>query len=403
MNGALERTLGVSGVMQEPFSEIDEIRTFEEACVDAKLSLFSQGIAPENANLLAYYPRAYSNPFQNMLYSAGLENGFGCFSANSLDAIKDPVVDAPLFMHYHWVHRIFNQIETTRDAVRAVAIFHDHLDQLRDDGVQIIWTIHNLLSHRAKFPDEELELRAGLGARADHIHIMNPATRELCAQYYELEANKIFCVPHPSYYGVYGDYTSRAQARFDLGIMPEQRVLLLFGSLGRYKGAKEFLTGLEQLEDEMGERVRVLIAGAPDETDYMEEIYALASSRPNVSVFGHHIKDNFVHILFRACDAVVCPYDIGLNSGVAATAATFGCPVVVPDILVPTMTGAEAGVVGFNPHQSDSLNRAVLLALEAARNPATQDALSKWTARNQPRLVSQRFFAALKARVSGEV
>jgi glycosyltransferase involved in cell wall biosynthesis len=389
--------------MYESFSKINKARTFEESCVDAKLSLFSQGIGLEDANLLAYYPRSYNNPFQNMLYSAGLENGFGCFSVSSLDDIKVPVVDAPLTIHYHWVHRVFNQAETSRDAAKVVANFHNHVDQLRDDGVQVLWTIHNLLSHRAKFPDEEIELRAGLAARADHVHIMNPATRELCAKYFEIEANKIFCVPHPSYHGVYGDYTSRAQARFDLGIMPEQRVLLLFGSVGRYKGAKEFLMGLDALEAELGERVRVLVAGAPDEADYMEEIYELASSRPNVTIFDHHIKDDFVHVLFRACDVVVCPYDIGLNSGVAATAATFGRPVVVPDILVPTMTGAEVGVVGFNTRHDESLNRAVLVALEAARNPATEEALAGWSVRNQPGLVSQRFFATLKSRRSGGI
>ncbi len=114
--------------MPEFFTEIDTNRSFEEACVDAKLSLFAEGVALSEANLLAYYPRSGRNPFQSMLYSAALENGFACFSAPSLEAIRDPVVDAPLFMHYHWVHRLFERAETTRDAAKATADFHQHID-----------------------------------------------------------------------------------------------------------------------------------------------------------------------------------------------------------------------------------------------------------------------------------
>lgn len=383
---------------QSDLAITDAVRSFDEACVDAKLSLFSKGVDLEEAHLLAYYPPVHRNPYQHMLYAAAFEQGFACFPVRDLADVGAPPVNAPLGVHYHWVHRVFAGAQTSRDAERMAQDFLDQVDQQKDAGLKIIWTVHNLLSHSARFVDEEIELRAGLGDRADFVHIMNPATVELCARYYELNASKTFLVPHPSYFGVYGDYISAEQARFDLGITPEDKTLLLFGSLGAHKGTRQFLRDLESLEVELGHRLRVLIAGQPTDAAYMEEIYTLAANKPNVFLFERHIDDQTVQTLFRATDAVVCPYEIGLNSGVAATAATFGRPCVVPDILVPAMAGASAGIVGFNPMDRSSLSVAIGRALEARINPATETALIHWAEMHRPRAMSRAFFEALRMR-----
>lgn len=377
----------------------DAKRSFDEACVDAKLSLFAKGIDLAHAHLLAFYPPVHRNPFQHMLYSAAFEQGFACFPVRGhLEEVGAPTVKAPLGVHYHWVHRVFSGAETSREAARQSQAFLDLVDGQKDAGLKILWTVHNLLSHSARFVDEEIELRANLADRADFVHIMNPATVELCGRYYELNASKTFMVPHPSYFGVYGDYIGAEQARFDLGLTPDEKTLLLFGALGPHKGARQFISELDELEKTLNTRLRVLIAGQPSNADYMEEIYALAAGRPNVSLYERHIDDQTVQTLFRATDAVVCPYDIGLNSGVAATAATFGRPCVVPDILVPAMTGAGAGVIGFNPNDRTSLGVAVGRALEASENPDTEKTLTHWSEMHRPRAISRAFFEALRER-----
>lgn len=388
----------MSGGQGSRVAVTDTDRTFEEACVDAKLALYANGIDLEAAHLLAYYPRANRNPYQEMLYSAGFDAGFACFSIEHQSEATAPPVNAAMCVHYHWVHRAFKDAHTTRDAASATRAFLAEVDRQKDEGLQILWTVHNLIGHGARFMDEEIELRAGLGERADHIHIMNPATVELCGRYYELNPSKVFAVPHPSYYGVYGNFISAEQARFDLGITPEEKTVLLFGSLGPHKGTRQFLEELEKIESELGQRLRVLIAGVPGQADYMEDVYKLAAQKPWVTLIEQHIDDYAVQRLFRASDAVVCPYDVGLNSGVAATAATFGRPCVVPDILVPAMFGAEAGVIGFSPASRASLVTATAKALEASENPETEAALAAWSETNQPRAISRAFFQALKER-----
>lgn len=376
----------------------DTGRSFEEACFDAKLALFANGISMSEARLIAYYPKAMRNPYQDMLYSYAFQSGFACLPLKAQEEATTPPVEAPLAVHYHWVHRAFGGATSAREAAAAGLRFLETVERQKDAGIQIIWTIHNLIGHGARFIDEEIALRAGLAERADHIHIMNPATVELCARYYEINSSKVFTVPHPSYHGVYGDFVSAAQARFDLGITPEEKTILLFGSLGPHKGTRQFLAELDAVEARVNRRLRVLIAGVPAGADYMEDVYRLAAEKPWVTLFEQHIDDIAVQRLFRACDAVLCPYDVGLNSGVAATAATFGRPCVVPDILVPAMYGAESGVIGFNPKSRESLATATQKALEAASNPDTEKALGAWAQANRPQAISRTFFAALRDR-----
>ena len=373
-------------------------RSFDEACVDAKLSLFARGVDLESAHLLAYYPAVHRNPYQQMMYSAAFDEGFACFPVKDLSEVAEPPVKAPFGVHYHWVHRVFAGASNGREAGRAAQAFLDTVDQHKELGLKVLWTVHNLLSHSARFVDEEIKLRAGLSERADFVHIMNPATVEICARYYQLNAQKTLLVPHPSYFGVYGDYITAEQARFDLGITPEDKTVLLFGSLGAHKGTRQFLRELDDLQNTLGVRLRVLIAGQPADPAYMEEIYGLVAGKANVSLLERHIDDQTVQTLFRATDIVVCPYDIGLNSGVAATAATFGRPCVVPDILVPAMSGVGTGVIGFNPSRRESLATAIGAALEAGSNPEIETSLIHWAEIHRPRAISKAFFAALRER-----
>ena len=374
------------------------MRSFEESCVDAQLALQAADVKDEDARMLAFYPQAKRNPYQDMLYASGLDHGFACFPLRSqADAVR-AFSETPLYIHYHWVHRAFDGAEDRSEASSAAKLFLANVDAQKEAGLQTVWTVHNLISHESRFPEEEIELRAGLSARADHVHIMNPATRELCEQYYPIESKKVFMIPHPSYLGVYGNFISRRHARLSLGITPTDKVLLLFGSMGPQKGTSQFLDELDVIEKAAGERLRVLIAGAQAHPDHMEEIYQRTAQNPMVTLLDNHIDDQLLHMLFRAVDVAVCPYDVGLNSGVAATAATFGCPSVVPDILAPAMTGASAGVIGFNPKDRSSLAQAIVRGLEASENPAVQPALEKWAEANRPQAVSAAFFKALRER-----
>ncbi|MFC4347233.1 glycosyltransferase [Kordiimonas lipolytica] len=374
-------------------------RSLYEECTDGMDALAAAGFSGEAARLLAFFPPVSRNPYQRMLYARGFNHGFACFPLADLGEVEGLPDDLKLVMHYHWLHRVFDKCDTIRQAKKATDHFLDRLKRQKDDGHTLLWTVHNILSHAARFPDEEKALRAGMADIADVIHVMNPQTRDLCAPQYTLDDARLVSVPHPSYQGVYGDYICARQARFDLDLNPDDKVFLLFGSLGPHKGTRQFLAAFDRLQEKLEGKGRVLVAGSPGAPDFMDEILALTSGRADMRLLRAHVDDQSVQTFFKAADVVVCPYPIGLNSGVMATAATFGRPSVVPDVMARSLPGTEDCVQAFEPGDMDSCHQACLQALEKAAEGHTAVTLSNWAAANSPEEISDRFFKALLPRL----
>ncbi len=318
-----------------------QVSRFAERCEEAVAELVKSGRKRQDVRLLAYYPKVKRNPFLQMLYSEAPANGYACVPLSSPAEVSQAPAGVPVLIHYHWLHRIFDGLKSARAARKAAKNFIEHVKAQKAAGVTIIWTVHNILSHGAKFPMEEQWLCDEFAMLADHIHIMNPATARLCEPYYHLPAEKLFHVPHPSYVGVYADDITKEEARAALGLQTSDKVFLLFGAMIPQKGTRHFLAGLDALREKVGPGLRVLIAGRPGGKKYMKEIQAFAEAHTDILVHPEHIEDERLQIYFKAADVVVCPYIMGLNSGVMLTAASFGRPAVAPDFMGGEATGAH--------------------------------------------------------------
>jgi glycosyltransferase involved in cell wall biosynthesis len=384
------------GLMEDP-------RQFSEVCIDAMSALATQGHSLDTARLLAYYPAINRNPFQKMLYASGFDEGFAVTPLPSLDAVDVLSDRMKITIHYHWLHGIFRRIDKAREAKKAAGRFIDQIRRQQEAGHHLLWTLHNILSHSAKFPEEEAELRQSMVDVVDHVHIMNPATKFLIGSKYAIDDSKIIQVSHPSYSGVYGDYISRAQARLELGLNEENIAFLCFGALGPHKGTRFFIRVLDDLQKRFHGRARLIIAGAKGPSDYMEKLYSMISARSDIILYADHVDDQALQVFFRASDVVVCPYAMSLNSGVAMTAATFGKPAVVPEMLAPVFGDIDQHMIGFTPDDHESCLKAANEAANAAGEHADSDGTVKvitdWSEARAPEKVSSEFFRAIRSRV----
>lgn len=375
-------------------------RPLYEECVDALAALSAGGRTPADGRLLAYFPHVSRNPYQRMLYSRGFQEGFACFPLKAIDEVLELPENVRLVLHFHWLHKAFQDADDSKAAMRAVDHFLDRMRRLKDAGHATVWTVHNIMSHSAAFPEEEGKLRAGVADLADVIHIMNPDTVDLCAPHYHLPESKVITIPHPSYRGVYGDYICRAQARFDLGLQPDDQVFLLFGALGPHKGTRQFLAVLDRLQEQLKGRARIVIAGTPGKPAFMDQITALVAGRADVQLFQTHVDDQGVQTFFRAADVVVCPYTRGLNSGVMATAAGFGLPVVVPRMMAGAGQGILDHIFPFEPVDMMSCHDACVAALAHSGGADKHEQLQAWAQNHAPHEVSSRFFQSLGAKLA---
>jgi glycosyltransferase involved in cell wall biosynthesis len=141
-------------------------------------------------------------------------------------------------------------------------------------------------------------------------------------------------VPHPLYDN-FGEKLSKELARKQLTIGNEQRVILFFGFIRKYKGLDILLDAIKILKDRQLPIAdcKLLIAGEfyEDRKVYDEQIKALGI-KEYLILHTDFIPDNEVKNYFCAADVVIQPYRNATQSGVTPLAYHFEIPMIVTNV-----------------------------------------------------------------------
>jgi len=347
--------------------------------------------------LLAAHPSFVTNPYQDLLYQRSREHGLAPIRVRR-DEQLDEVLDLqraglPTVLHLHWLHLVMKGAGSAKEARKRADEFLLRLDAQRDAGGRLAWTVHNILPHESRFDAEEARLCAEVAGRADVVHVMAERTPELVAPFFDLPRDRLLVVPHMSYAGAYEDHVSRLDARHELGLMPDELVYLVLGSIRPYKGLPELLDAWAELPPDRARRL--VIAGAPTDEAGVDEVLERAALATGVILDARKIPPNEMQVFLRAADIAVLPYRRALNSGALLLALTFGLPVIVP---------ADSGLVEsvedsfgrtFDPDVTGSLAEALVGAADLASEAAHGAALAA-AAAVSPEVVSRRFSIGLR-------
>ena len=161
-------------------------------------------------------------------------------------------------------------------------------------------------------------------------------------------------VLHPLYDN-FGDIISKQEARRHLGLGENEKIILFFGFIRKYKGLDILLEAMaivnnpkSQPREFQGSNIKLLIAGEfyEGEKQYQEEIERLGI-RNQLILKTNFIPDGDVKYYLCAADAVVQPYRNATQSGVTPLAIHFEKPMIVTNVGgLPAMVPDEkAGLV----------------------------------------------------------
>jgi D-inositol-3-phosphate glycosyltransferase len=154
------------------------------------------------------------------------------------------------------------------------------------------------------------------------------------------------CLYHPVY-DTFGDNISKKDARLKLGIAENDKVILFFGFIRKYKGLEMLLEAMAEPEIKSA-GIKLLIAGEYYEKEaiYKDKIKALDISE-QVIEHTHFIPSEEVNRYFCAANCVVQPYLSATQSGVTQIAYHFGRPMIVTDVsgLPEMIPDGKAGYV----------------------------------------------------------
>jgi glycosyltransferase involved in cell wall biosynthesis len=355
---------------------------------------------PGEPILLGYHPVARLNPYQGLLYQRSWDAGIATVPLVRPERIPEltQLVSRGFtgVLHLHWLNLVLAEAGSAADARKAADAFLRDLDGFRAAGGRLAWTVHNILPHGSRHDEQEARLRGGVVERSDVVHVMTPQTPAQVRSWFQIPDEKVLFVEHPSYAGAYEDWTSREQARHQLGIMPDEVVYAVVGAIRPYKGLHELLDAWERLDD--GRPRRLVIAGGPSEEDGVAEALERAAVHPTVLLHAYPIPSDEIQVFLRAADVAVLPYTRSLNSGAQLLALTFGLPVIVP-----AGGGLEEVVDSrfartFHPGTTDDLARA-LLAADELLGPDAREAAAAEAARRSPAVLSTRFAHGLRERL----
>ena len=377
---------------------IDALGALEGAGWRHGYRLAGEASAPDQDRepvLVAYAPPARMNKFQALLYARAHAHGAAVAPLSEPGHVANIVWPGPLVLHLHWVGNLVRDAATRMEAEDRIGAFLSVLDAHRATGGLLAWTAHNTLPHDSRDPELDERLRRELTARCDGVHLMSEASGDILAERFGLDLARSFVAPHPTYHGAYPDFAAREQARLEVGVPPDARVVLFFGSIQRYKGLGLLRSAWEAVrdgaDDADGPPARLLVAGQPTDAGLADELTAWAAGRLDAHVEAKKVPDDQVQYWFKSADCCVVPYTESLNSGVMMLALTFGVPVIAPAI------GAFAGLAGrgvttYDPEEgADGLAAALRAALRGDLAKVDNGALADRT----PEAASDAFFGGL--------
>lgn len=318
------------------------------------------------------------NPFQSMLNAAlgPSVTAMPVPAKQVVQALRD--AEAGSVFHLHWTAPVLQWSKDHAEAEQSLADFMDALAGFQARNGKLIWSIHNAVPHDSKFPDLDLDLARLLAERADRIHVLSPDTPDLVANLYVLDPRRTVLIEHSSYLGQYPDGVSRADARAELGLDPDAKVIVAVGGIRPYKGLDRLLDAFEAIADD---DTRLLVAGQPRAGEFADQLRRRCEANPRVIAHFARVPDDELQVWLHAADVAALPYLDILNSGGYWLAVTFGLPVVAPRAGTLAHFDGEPHVRLFDLGSQESL--------QGTLEQALQDFVGDDAARGSARAVAQ--------------
>lgn len=249
-------------------------------------------------------------------------------------------------IHLHWIQGFcgFNPHQKLQSWRVILGNLRNFLF-FKQRGYRLVWTVHNTISHERSAPKIEHFFRWCLSHLCDDIIVMSEYGRQEVARLYGRK-HRVHVVPHGNYIGAYPNQISPEEARQQLGLTPQQTVILYFGQVKPYKGVENLIAAFQKLQGVPGQEVILFIVGACNDAKLKAEIEQAAQINSRIRLHLQFVPDEAIQVYLQACDWVVLPYRHILNSGSALLALSFGRPVIVPrrGALTELITDGQQGL-----------------------------------------------------------
>lgn len=228
-------------------------------------------------------------------------------------------------VHFQWLNRYYI---TDRVILPVIA---------RVRGHKVILTVHNVNSNKRDNNDTyynriTLQILYNL---CNHLIVHTVRSKEELIKDFKINPEKISVIKHGMNNKVTARGINQVDARKELMIEQNLKVVLFFGNIDYYKGLDLLVESISFLSEELKQEIILLIAGNYKSKEYIRHVNELIQQSPLQSQIIPEIKfinDENVEKYFMASDCIVLPYRDIYQSGVLFMAYNFGLPTIATKV-----------------------------------------------------------------------
>lgn len=280
-----------------------------------------------------FIPKSRDNPYQKALADSLRKEGICVnFGSTFFPSYPFPLLRSvknfwkPDILHIHWLHP-FLLTDSRGMAILKSSSFIGELLLLKLLGINIVWTVHNIVSHESNFQSLELFIVKRLNRLWNGIIVHTPSAKNEVIDTYGVESSQIRVIPHGNYIDYYENVIDKTLARKQLQISDDDLVFLFFGRIRPYKGIPELIDAFQKLNYSNS---KLLIVGKPLNRKIAVAIENKCKGDNQIKTKFKCILDNEIQIYMNSADVVVLPYRKILTSGAIILAMSFGKPIIAP-------------------------------------------------------------------------
>lgn len=238
--------------------------------------------------------------------------------------IRTAIKQKPDYMHFDWIESYYTRRYLWM-TILNMPVFLLQIIFCRILNIKLVHTMHNVFPHDSVMQPIHRFVQKIFLKQLTWIRVFSYETIQKASQLFNIPEQNFRVVPEGSYISYYPNMVEKFQAKQKLQLPAEKKVVLFFGTLRRYKGVKELIRVIKQLNTQ---NTILLIAGRGIDKIYLKELQQEADD--TVRIDDTFIEKENVQYYFAAADLVVLPFLEIENSGSAILAMGFGKAIVAP-------------------------------------------------------------------------
>lgn len=242
--------------------------------------------------------------------------------------LVEPFQEKYEIIHIHWPE-LFTDGKTIFHALKKSLKILYLLGRLKNKGSRVVWTCHDVISHKQRFPRLEKYFMRMFIHKTDGIIAPLKSAYTYAVSYFpQLLKKSHVVIPTGHYIGIYPNETDQPEARERLKLPAGTRIIGFIGNISEYKGIYELLDAFSKIEDQ---NTLLLLAGIPNNKQIQQDVEKVADKNQRIKVRWGLIPNNELQLYLNTADVIVLPFRKINNSGSLYLALSFNKHTLVPD------------------------------------------------------------------------